>query len=210
MIRSMARVRSVSGADPTIDDRRLVLGGYRLLERARLLGVAGPEAVVRGPQEVATLAHDVAGRLAEAGVARAAAGVAAGVPYDAVAVEHLIEALDGNPLPEREWEPLRALLGDELLGRLLGVSHSSLGRYAGRARPTPDVVAARLHVLAMVCADLRGGYNDYGIRRWFVRSRPSLEGGNVADLLGPDWDPDGTAARRVRELAAAVLSTGAT
>ena len=62
----------------------------------------------------------------------------------------------------------------------------------------------------MLCADLRAGYNDYGIRRWFVRPRPSLEGAAVADLLGPAWDPDGPAAARTRELAASVLSIGAT
>ena len=62
----------------------------------------------------------------------------------------------------------------------------------------------------MVCADLRGGYNDYGMRRWFVRPRPSLEGASIVDLLGPAWDPDGPAAAKVRELAASVLSVGAT
>jgi hypothetical protein len=211
----MSDVRSPSEQRPAdrpadVDAVRLALGGYRLLERARLLGVADESVVLGGPDDVAEQVGLVAGRLGREGVGRAAATVSAGAPHDPEAVERLLEAIDASPLPEREWAPLRSLLGDELLARLVGVSHSSLGRYAGGARPTPDLVAARLHVLAMVCADLRGGYNDYGIRRWFVRPRPSLEAASVADVLGPHWDPDGPAAELMRTMAMSVLSVGAT
>ena len=201
-----------AAATPVADEdaMRLALGGYRLLERARLLGVADDSVVLGGPADVAEQVGLVAGRLGQEGVGRAAARLSAAAPHDPDAVERLLEAIDASPLPEREWAPLRSLLGDELLARLVGVSHSSLGRYAGGARPTPDLVAARLHVLAMVCADLRGGYNDYGIRRWFVRPRPSLEAASVADVLGPSWDPDGPAAELVRAMAVSVLSIGAT
>jgi hypothetical protein len=202
---------SSSKARPAGDDeRRLVLAGYRLAERGRLLGVLDEPVPIASPRDAARAGGEVAARLAQAGVGRAAAALARESPDDPATLERLLAALDANPLPEREWPPLRSLLGDDLLGRLVGVSLSSIARYAAGARPTPDVVAARLHLLAMLCADLRAGYNDYGIRRWFVRPRPSLEGAAVADLLGPAWDPDGPAAARTRELAASVLSIGAT
>jgi hypothetical protein len=211
MLWTMARTRTSSTLTPAQPvDARFIVGSYRLLERARLLGLEDLPATVASPDDAARQTAAVAGRLAIAGLARAAAALAQREPGDAAAVERLVAALDANPVPEREWEPLRNLLGDELLGPLVGVSQSSLVRYAAGARATPDVVAARLHVLAMVCADLRGGYNDYGIRRWFVRPRPSLEGASIVDALGPDWEPDGPSAAKVRELAASVLSVGAT
>jgi hypothetical protein len=206
----MARARTSSVLDPGPPDARFLVGSYRLLERARLLGLEDVPVTVASPGDAARQTAAIAGQLAFAGLGRAAATLAQREPGDAAAVERLIAALDASPVPEREWEPLRSLLGDDLLGPLVGVSQSSLARYASGSRATPDVVAARLHVVAMVCADLRGGYNDYGIRRWFVRPRPSLEGASIVDALGPDWEPDGPPAEKVRELAASVLSVGAT
>jgi hypothetical protein len=78
-------------------------------------------------------------------------------------------SIEDSPLPDQEWTALRNTLGDGLLARLCRVSEVSLRRYAARARPTPDVVAQRLHILALIVADLRGAYNDYGVRRWFQR-----------------------------------------
>jgi hypothetical protein len=210
MLWTMARTRTSSTFDPTPADARFLVGSYRLLERARLLGLEDVPAIVGDPSDAARQTAAVAGQLAVAGLGRAAATLAQREPGDAAAVERLVAALDASPVPEREWEPLRGLLGDDLLGPLVGVSQSSLARYASGSRATPDVVAGRLHVVAMVCADLRGGYNDYGIRRWFVRPRPSLEGASIVDALGPDWEPEGPAAGKVRELAASVLSIGAT
>jgi hypothetical protein len=208
----MARTRTSSTLAPAPQpiDARFLVGTYRLLERARLLGLDDVPATLASPDDAARQTASLAGRLAAAGLGRAAATLAQREPGDAAAVERLVAALDASPVPEREWEPLRNLLGDELLGPLVGVSQSSLARYAAGTRATPDVVAARLHVVAIVCADLRGGYNEYGIRRWFVRPRPSLEGASIVDALGPDWEPDGPSAAKVRELAASVLSVGAT
>ena len=204
----MPNIRSSS----ELADAQAVLSTYRLIERGRLLGVvdAGEPIELHDVDDVAREAASVADRFADAGVGRAAAALVAGGDGGAEAIARLLAAVDANPLPEREWQPLRHLLGDELLSLLVGVSHSSLGRYASGTRVTPDLVAGRLHVVAMVCADLRGAYNDYGMRRWFVRPRPSLEGGSIAELLGTAWDPDGPAAAKVRELAASVLSVGAT
>jgi S1-C subfamily serine protease len=65
-----------------------------------------------------------------------------------------------------EWN---SILGPDLLGRLLGISPSSVRRYRGAARTTPDDVAGRLHFLSLVVADLSRAYNDIGVRQWFNR-----------------------------------------
>ncbi len=79
----------------------------------------------------------------------------------------LRQALEESPLPEREWHKLLAVLGADLLTRLLGISPASLNRYQSGGRATPDEVAERLHFLALVVGDLLGSYNALGIRRWF-------------------------------------------
>ena len=98
-------------------------------------------------------------------------------------VRATLEAVDASPRPEGEWGPARDLVGDDLLARLLKVSNSSLRRYAGGDRRTPDDVAWRLHVVARLLASLVGSYNEYGIRRWFERSRRALDGATPADVL---------------------------
>ena len=113
-------------------------------------------------------------------------------------------------MPDSEWAPLTQALGEELLAQLVGISSSSLRRYAAHARATPDDVAGRLHFLALLVADLAGGYNDYGVRRWFTRSRAALGGQAPRDLLGPGFDPEGADAARLRDLAAGLLGAGAT
>lgn len=120
-------------------------------------------------------------------------------------LRELNEALEASAVPETEWPAMRALLGDELLGALVGVAASSLRRYACGERRTPDEVAARLHWLALVAADLAGAYNAFGIRRWFERPRVQLGGRSPRALLGERWSADDDAAQRVRSLAAALV-----
>lgn len=117
----------------------------------------------------------------------------------------LSSALEDSATPQTEWATMRAIFGDELLVQLLGVAASSLRRYAAAERSTPDDVAARLHWLALVVADLTGAYNEFGIRRWFQRPRSRLGGKSPQQLLGAGWSPDHPAAHQVRQLAA-VLS----
>jgi hypothetical protein len=114
----------------------------------------------------------------------------------------LAQALEDSPNPATEWPSMREALGDELLGSLLDVSASSLRRYAGGERATPEATAARLHWLAMVVSDLGGGYNTLGMRRWFERPRAQLEGRSPRAALGSAWTPDDGSAQRVRALAA--------
>lgn len=144
--------------------------------------------------------------LARSGVgSAAAAGIIGSAQPDAArlrgAVEQLSRALEDSPIPSSEWRAVSAVLDDALLGRLLGVSPSSIQRYRGGDRATPDEVAGRLHVLALLIADLAGAYNEIGIRNWFRRRRSVLEGKSPLDLLARSWSPDGPAVTRLRALA---------
>jgi len=122
----------------------------------------------------------------------------------------LLDALEESPLPRKEWVGLERMLGADLLASLIGVSPSSLRRYASGTRDTPDDVAARLHFLALVVGDLAGSYNDIGVRRWFMRRRTQLSGQTPADLLQGSWDPEEEGPQQVRRLAAALLGAPAT
>ncbi len=90
------------------------------------------------------------------------------------------------------------------------VSPASLRRYASGTRPTPDAVAARVHFLARVVADLKGAYNDVGVRRWFERRRALLGGRSPAQMLKGEWSSEGSGARKVLDLARSLLSSPAT
>jgi hypothetical protein len=126
------------------------------------------------------------------------------------AVRQLIAVLEESPVPRTEWPAMRRIFGDEALADLLDISLSSLKRYAGEERATPQVIAERLHWVAMVVADLAGSYNEFGIRRWFERQRRQLDGRSPRKTLGPQWNPGGPAAQRVRSLAASLAGAGAT
>ena len=116
----------------------------------------------------------------------------------------MLSAIDDSPIPQAEWGPLSEFLGEELPA-LLGISASSLTRYRSGERTTPDVVAARLHVIAQVVSDLTGSYNDFGVRRWFGRPRQALDGCAPNSILSGDWAPDDPDVARVRALAQALL-----
>ena len=128
----------------------------------------------------------------------------------AAVLEEIHDALDESPVPATEWPALHQVLGADLLVRLVGISASSTRRYLEGARATPDAVAARLHFLALVVADLAGAYNDIGVRRWFERPRKRLGGSSPARLLAEGWWPDDDGPSRVRELAASLASSPAT
>lgn len=117
----------------------------------------------------------------------------------------ILEALEESPLPAQEWAPVVETLGEAELASLLNISETSVSRYKGGERNTPDVVASRLHFVTMVLADLAGSYNEFGMRRWFNRSRSALDGSSPKDLLTGNWDPDDEGPQRVRKLAHSVL-----
>jgi transcriptional regulator with XRE-family HTH domain len=122
----------------------------------------------------------------------------------------VLDALRESPLPEYEWPALTKVFGAEDLARLLRISESSLNRYANGSRATPDLVADRLHLIALIVGDLRGAYNEVGVRRWFHRHRSALGGRSPIELLGDDWAPDEEGPEAVRELAHSLLFASAT
>ena len=151
----------------------------------------------------------------DAGIARNPAlhfdNVEALTPEELESVLRLVvAALEASPVPDREWPALLRVIEGDQLAALLGISASSLRRYAAGERTTPDIVAARLHHLALIVGDLAGAYNDVGIRRWFERKRTALDGRAPSALLSGDWDPDDEAPQQVRALARALVSLGAT
>ena len=118
------------------------------------------------------------------------------------AVQQINDQLEMSPQPAGEWAPVIGTLGEELLAELVGVSVSSVRRYAGGSRATPQDVAERLHFLALLIADLAGSYNDFGIRRRLNRPCTPLGGRSPANLLG-EFDPEGPAAAAVATLVGA-------
>ncbi len=125
-------------------------------------------------------------------------------------LENAVRDLEESPVPDTEWDALSEILEAELLGELVGVSPSSVRRYASGQRKTPDDVAERLHFLALLVGELAGAYNEVGIRRWFARPRSQLGGKAPAALLARDWTPGDEGPRRVRSLAAALAGSPAT
>ena len=125
-------------------------------------------------------------------------------------LEHLNMALEESPVPEFEWNRLAEVLGLELLGRLLGISATSIRRYRANARTTPDDVAERLHFLSLVVGDLAGAYNEIGMRQWFERKRSQLDGRTPLDFLKGRWKPAQPGPRRVQDLARALVASPAT
>jgi hypothetical protein len=126
------------------------------------------------------------------------------------AVEALQQALEESPVPEAEWRALLELFDLETLARLTSVAPTSLRRYVAGSRRTPDDVAARLHFLARIVGDLRGAYNDVGVRRWFDRKRTLLGGKSPAGILRAGWIPEDAGPSRVLELARSLRSSAAT
>lgn len=150
------------------------------------------------------------GRLQGLGVGRHARGSATGSASDlAMLAGQMLEAIDGSPLPAREWPALVRILGEELVGDLVAVSPTSVRRYASGARRTPDDVAERLHTVALVVASLYGSYNDLGVRRWFRRPRTALHGKAPGDVLAGDWSSGDTDVLAVRDLADSLLGAAA-
>jgi hypothetical protein len=162
------------------------------------------------------LVRDLARSLTERGIARASLAplLAPSLGDDPERLRGALEAavrdLDESPVPEREWDALAEILDPDLLGELVGVSPSSVRRYAAGQRRTPDEVAERLHFVALVVGELAGAYNEVGIRRWFARPRSQLGGEPPAALLSGDWTADGEEPRRVRALAASLAGSPAT
>ncbi len=99
---------------------------------------------------------------------------------------------------------LRSILGDRMLGELVGLPTAAFEEMDGSTLP-PEVADRITHVGQVVWC-LMGTYDDEGIRRWYERRRPQLRGKSPAEHLGPDWLADSLLAKRVLDLAKVLIS----
>ncbi len=209
-VRIVNRVQTRSEDDPFSDPESNLLG-FEILTKAEAMGIVGGGAVLRLD---GAAWKDALERIRRAGVGRRLRWEA---PEGGHARDHFVgqlkrlsEALEESPVPATEGPKLNAMLGRDLLARLLGISVVSLRRYLSGARKMPDRVAARLHFLAFVASYVAGGFTDEGVRLWFDRPRYLLDGATAAELLVGDWQPEDPGPRRVRELARWLDSSPAT
>jgi hypothetical protein len=205
-IRIQAVAEPFESADPEAAREAL-----EALLLADAMGLLGDEAIER--LDLATLKR-VARAASEAGIGALPSAALAARELDPgqllEVLQTLREALEDSPAPAQEWTALVALFGVDDLARLLAISPASLRRYASGARPTPDTVAGRLHFLARVVAELKGAYNDVGVRRWFERKRTALRGESPARVLTGEWSPENRKVRKVLDLARSIAFSPAT
>jgi hypothetical protein len=208
-LRSVADTRSAADADP-IDDPHVVYQATRVLALLDAMGLLELDA----PIAKLDLGHlrKAANAAAQAGIGRDVLPLLSTSHPTAgqlgLLVEQLAEALEDSPSPASETGEMSAVFGWQELARLVSASQISLRRYAAGQRDAPDAVAARMHWLAKVVGELRGAYNDAGIRRWFERPRAQLDGRPPRALLRDGWSPDDADVERVRQLAAALFGGG--
>ncbi|MHB8468995.1 MAG: hypothetical protein ACYDCH_04465 [Gaiellaceae bacterium] len=159
------------------------LSAIDLLIRAQTMGYLPPEAEGRITLDVELLER-VLGNVEAAGVATRPISLARlrGKKLQDT-LREVVEAIDASPNPAGEWGPAREVLGDELLGRLLEVSESSLRRYANGERETPGEVGWKLHAIAKVIAFTLGSYNYRGIQLWFDNRRLQLDEKTPAEVF---------------------------
>jgi hypothetical protein len=209
-IRSVTKLQIRSVQAP-LDDPETAEAAVDVLKAMEAMGLLADDI----DELTLDVVRSVAARAAEAGVGESAAAslrsTASRSPdRAAAALRELQRALEGSPLPAFEWPAMIELFGVERLAELVGVSVASLRRYAADQRPTPDVVAARLHLIALIVAELRGAYSEVGVRRWFERTRSLLGGRSPDSLLSGEWDPDGGDANRVLALARSLTASPTT
>jgi hypothetical protein len=204
-IRIQAVAEPFESADP--EATREAVEALLLAEAMGLLGEAAVDRLDH------TTLKRVARAASEAGIgavpSAALAGRRAGQDLRSL-LKTLREALEDSPAPAHEWAALVPLFGVDDLSRLVVVSPASLRRYASGSRRTPDHVAARLHFLARMVAELKGAYNDVGIRRWFGRKRTALKGKSPAQVLNGEWRPESRSPQKVLELARSLAFSPAT
>lgn len=206
----MPAIQIESTAAP-FDEAATAARAFRVFQTAEAMGLYRPAHAVR----VLDLAsfRDLVRSVQRAGIARFIhLGLDADTPAAEVrrTVDDLLRALEESPSPDTEWKRLAEVIGPDALAARAGISTSSLARYHGGQRVTPDDVAERLHFLALVVGNLAGAYNDIGIRRWFERRRAALDGRRPADILAGEWVPDAPGPRAVRALAEGLASSPVT
>lgn len=212
IIRDVTEIRFTSATEALMPGAVLA-AAMRLVRHAAGVGLLAGAPV--GDVLDLTLVRRIARSAAAAGVGGEPALGLLSLPEDAgpealtACIDRLDAALTGSPQPATALPELVAVYGDAFLGTLVGISPASLRRYVTGTRAVPDPVAARIHFLALVTADLAGTWNAYGLRRWWDRPRTVLGGRTPRAALGDRWDPDDPDARAVAALAATLVGPGA-
>lgn len=203
----------VTSTEPPFDTPEVMRSAVGVISTAEAMGLLAGMEIHR--LDLASF-REVMGRITSAGIGSEVQATLA-LPRGRVGsgemsrlLERLASVLDESPVPSREWGSLTALFGVDRLAELLGVSPASVRRYMSGARSTPDSLAARLHLLAVITGDLAGAYNEIGIRRWFERPRTLLNGKAPEELLQGEWDPEDLGPKRLRELARSLTGSPAT
>jgi hypothetical protein len=205
-------IRSVSDKDP-LGDAAVAQAAADIVRKAHSVGLV--DEVDDFTDLTYSQVKQTVWRVREAGIGeRAADGVADARPEETALIasylREIAALLEESPLPATEWGRMLEVFDRDRLAALLGISPASVVRYARQERPTPDDVAARLHVLALVVGDLAGAYNEIGIRRWFDRPRTALAGRSPARVLRGAWKPEDPGPASVRELARSLVGSPAT
>lgn len=212
-IRSVTKLRLRSVEEP-LNRSAAACEAVRLLSVAEQLGLLPEDlesietldlGIVR-----AVLKEAAAAGVGQQALAEAESGDAGDGSAWVEVLVHANAALAESPVPERTWPVLADRLGIDLLAGLVGIARASARRYLTGERATPDAVAARLHWIALIVGDLAGSYNEFGIRRWFMRRRSQLDGNAPADVLAGEWSPDGAGPRAVRALATSLVDAAGT
>jgi hypothetical protein len=200
----------ITSVMPPFEKEDLYPKATRFLRRADAMGLLDEPIRELSPEVVRKLAR----RLSQRGLASdSAARLATGKPSASELSRYLdaaLLALDESPVPDAELAKLNSTLGHELVAGLLEISAASLQRYQNGERQVPDAVAERAHFLTSVISALEGIYNEFGVRRWFERSRSAFDGQTARQLLGPGWIPGDEAPRRVLAAAESLQELGAT
>jgi hypothetical protein len=200
----MARRRIASVIDP-LAHPDLAWRALDITRRAEAMGLLADETEsATDPERF----HTALRNLASHGIGADALALAEGGVLAAGTLDRVREALEDSPIPDLELRQLQRLFGWDELAGMLHASVGSLRRYAASQRETPDGIAGRAHWLAGVVGDLRGAYNDAGVRRWFGRPRTALGDRRPADVLANPWEPDDPDVQRVRGLAAWLAAPG--
>lgn len=195
---------------PVAGDAAAIAVAVRLVARAQAVGAL--PLTVSGDLDADLLGRAL-GALQEAGIGAArpqvltTASPAADCTLVLTAVD---EELERTPLPDGTWAAMVEVLGVDLLAELVGVPAARAAQHLSSAVATPLPVARRLHVVALLVADLAGAYDDSGVARWFVRPRHLLDGSSPLDVLRGGFDPEGPEVEAVRGLVDALAAVGAT
>jgi hypothetical protein len=210
MIRATTAFRISSVAEPFDDEPEATWSALRLFFRAESMGLV-PEDFDHNLVLNSLLFMN----LFEAGAERAglwtelATRIRAEPSLLTSCLPAAYEALEASPYPPGEWKRTRELLDDDQLAELLRISQTSLRRYASGSRKTPEDTAWRLHSLTRILSALTGAYNRFGIRRWFERPRPQLDGRTPGELFRSAESEDDPELERVVDLAERLLGAGA-